>query len=328
MLAASTDTAAGEPCPSDWTALHEAATVGDAAGLQALLAAGASTEAVSADGLTPLHCAAMRGHLACVAALLAAGASLETADNGGRTALAQAALLGRAGCLTALLAAGANPEAADASGDTALVIAACLGQAACLEALLAAGASTEVTANSGDTALIIAASNGLVPCLEALLAGGASMDAVNQRAGMSALHCAVTVHQPAAVRCLVAAGADLAARDAQGRTPRELAEALGKPGLARLLQQLERAARAQKGVGGGAPALLLALQVGGQLGKSGTPSIPAVHLQPPQPSRTCCREVQRPAQQPAAASSAPALRSSGSRRRSIHGQAATGGGAG
>jgi hypothetical protein len=115
-------------------------------------------------------------------------------------------------------------------------------------ALLAAGASIDAVDSNGNTALARAATRGRVPCLEALLAAGADKDAVNQKSGMTVLHRAVIGHQPAPVRCLAEAGADLTEWDHKGRTPMELAQAIGDHGLARLLQQLERAARARKGV--------------------------------------------------------------------------------
>jgi ankyrin repeat protein len=83
--------AAKEPSLSGWTPLHEAAYVGDAVMARALLAAGASIDAVDAKGLTPVQCAARAGQVTCLGALLAAGANLESADRDGATALLAAA---------------------------------------------------------------------------------------------------------------------------------------------------------------------------------------------------------------------------------------------
>jgi hypothetical protein len=74
---------------------------------------------------------------------------------------------------------------------------------------------------------------------------------VNEQSGMSALQYAVANNHLAAVRCLAAAGADLAARDREGRTPREFAQARGELVLAGVLKKLERAARAREGASEG-----------------------------------------------------------------------------
>jgi ankyrin repeat protein len=189
-----------------------AAKHGNAAELRSLLANGAN--AIS-EGV--LQGAASKGHVECVAAQLAAGARLDTAD---------------------------------ASGSTALMWAARKGHLPCVKALLTAGASIVAADHNGMTALMLAAQDGHVPCIEALLAAGASGNALNEQSGMSALHYAVANDHLAAVRCLEAAGADLTARDSHGRTPRALAQALGKHGFEIALQQLEQARRNKKGVWG------------------------------------------------------------------------------
>ena len=116
-----------------------------------------------------------------------------------------------------------------------------------MKALLEAGAGTEAVAADGTTALMQAAFHGSVDCVEALLAAGASLTAVTPKDRYSALHYAVLTNRRAAAKRLVAAGAHLAARDYEGRTPRELAEERGSLGLARVLQEFERGAGARKG---------------------------------------------------------------------------------
>ena len=196
--------------------LIQAAGGGNVAVVQELLAAGAGTEACEAPGWGALHHAAGGGHVACVEALLAAGASIDALCADGTTALAMAVINGRTACVKALLAAGAGPETAGPNASTAMVH---------------------------------ATVNGRVDFLTMMFAAGANPSASDPKKGISILHYAVANNDCAVVQCLVAAGADLAAQDFHGRTPRQLAEERGKLGtsLARLLRQLERAARARKG---------------------------------------------------------------------------------
>lgn len=85
--------------------LHEAASFGRLACVQALLAGGARLEACSYYGFTPLFCAAAADHTACVAALLAAGASPSAANTRQRAPVHGAAERGAVAALRLLLAA-------------------------------------------------------------------------------------------------------------------------------------------------------------------------------------------------------------------------------
>lgn len=93
--------------------LFAAAERGDAAAVEAALAAGADPNTTRAIvNLTALFAACVGGNLACVQALLAAGANPDAADAHGWTPLHITALSGRLQCVAALLAAGAGPLAA------------------------------------------------------------------------------------------------------------------------------------------------------------------------------------------------------------------------
>ena len=63
--------------------LHSAAAKGHADVARALLAAGASVDAVDKQGSTPLHYAAFQGHAVVVTALLEAGASVDAVERAG-----------------------------------------------------------------------------------------------------------------------------------------------------------------------------------------------------------------------------------------------------
>ena len=99
------------------TALILAAAWGRASMVQALVAAGAALEAEGTyDGRRPLHIAAKYGRTSNVEALVAAGAAVEAEDWGGRRPLHFAAMRGHASIVEALLAAGASLDAHDKEG--------------------------------------------------------------------------------------------------------------------------------------------------------------------------------------------------------------------
>ena len=84
-----------------------------------LLAAGASTELVSANGTSPLHAACRdRGHPECARLLLEARAYADVADSAGVTPLLDASFCGAAGCARLLLAHGADAARATVDGRT------------------------------------------------------------------------------------------------------------------------------------------------------------------------------------------------------------------
>jgi ankyrin repeat protein len=124
------------------TALHWAATHGDAALTQMLLAAGANIRATTRlGGITALHIASQGGHANVVAALIAAGADANAATSTGATAVMLAARAGSTDTVTRLVETGAEVNAKEkAFGQTALMIAAGLDRADVVRLLLARGA--------------------------------------------------------------------------------------------------------------------------------------------------------------------------------------------
>ena len=91
--------------------LHEAAALGSADCVRAMLAMGGDADAVAATfgGATPLQVACFFGHsVACVEVLLAAGAALEVRGEPRRTPLDMAAHCGHRGLAKTLLRAGAD----------------------------------------------------------------------------------------------------------------------------------------------------------------------------------------------------------------------------
>ena len=69
------------------TALHAAATNGNAEVVEALLEYDADPNIPDGYGRTPLHCSARNGHVASVVSLLNGGANINAKDKNGHTAL-------------------------------------------------------------------------------------------------------------------------------------------------------------------------------------------------------------------------------------------------
>ena len=163
--------------PNGITDLMLAASRGDLARVETLLAAGVETlDAQDAFGQTALSYAASAGHAHIIAALVMAGADvtlrnragftgLEIASAKGHTAAAQmlrqahlcaAARDGDLALLAQMLDAGADINAQLADGWTALMIAAYHDQPAAVRALLSHGADAALQTDTGRTARSIA----------------------------------------------------------------------------------------------------------------------------------------------------------------------------
>ena len=138
------------------------------------------------------------------------------------------------------LACGSNPNAVDVDfGASALTWAVCVDDVPKAAALVSAGASANARTRSGVTPLHHAATNPSGGCCRVLLEAGADVDAVNDD-GWTALHaaaCRGTIH---CATLLVAAGARLGAVTASGKTPVDIALALDKPAMVRLLAAAAR----------------------------------------------------------------------------------------
>jgi ankyrin repeat protein len=135
--------------------IFEAAALGDAAQLRALLAAHPDlTRAFSGDGWTTLHLAAAFGTPAAVSLLLAAGARVDavSANPQKNQPLHAALALGRnAETIRILLAAGAQPNALQAGGFTPIFSAATANRRDLAELLLEFGADPRWKSDQGKT---------------------------------------------------------------------------------------------------------------------------------------------------------------------------------
>jgi ankyrin repeat protein len=170
---------------------------------------------------TALMVASCSGWWPIVEELLRLGASTDLRDENGDTALHYATQFGHPACAERLLAAGAATHIQDKWGQTPLTMAASNGKDACLRQLLKHPKTDLSTATwHGGTALHYAAGFGRMPMVEALLAAGANPNLPCPKTGFTPAMNAVQApwwHYQAARR-LLAAGADISARDREGRT--------------------------------------------------------------------------------------------------------------
>jgi ankyrin repeat protein len=189
-----------------------------------------------------LHAAASRGDVAKIEQLVAAKADTNLRDAYGRTPLHVATFAKQRAAVRALVQAGADKGAFESDRYDAVTIAAVADDEETLRTLLSLGASAKLTTSRYDgTALIAAAHLGHDGVVRQLIAAGAPLDHVNN------LHWTATIesivlgnggprHQ-ATLRALVEAGANLQLTDRHGKSPLELARSYGYTEMVRLLEK-------------------------------------------------------------------------------------------
>ena len=230
------------------TPLAWAADGGSLEVVRLLVARGADVQ--GGPGPTPLGMAVGSDHKDVVRFLLANGVDVNTRNPAGGTVLFSAAGFGPRDMVALLLEKGAHANVRDGSGETALHSAAAMvfGRPAAVafdtaDLLIAAGADVNAKSKQGLTPLYDAAAAGYADVVELLLAKGARHDVFTasmlgktdtlkaildadpesakapSKWGWTALHLAACKGQDGAVALLVAAGADVNAKDQSGQTP-------------------------------------------------------------------------------------------------------------
>ncbi|MEO8486719.1 MAG: ankyrin repeat domain-containing protein [Betaproteobacteria bacterium] len=179
-------------------------------------------------GYQGLFAAAFAGDAAGIRAQAAAGATVDARDGRGRTPFHVAAFARRHAAMRALVAAGADPNALESDRYDAVTIAAVADDVETLEVALALGnRATNVTSRYDGTALIAAAHLGHAEVVRVLIRAGAPLDHVNNL-GWTALFESVVLgdggpRHVATLKALVDAGADVNLADRDGTTPATLA---------------------------------------------------------------------------------------------------------
>ncbi len=222
-----------QPAESDVNQeLLNAAMLGDVAGVQKALAAGASVK--TGTGTTALSLAALHGHAAVVNALLAAGADPKITDQTGMTPLAVAAAQGHNGVIDALASHGADLNATDKDGITVLMAAASANRVATVKLLLTRGADVNATSSDGASALMAASFGGYRQTADLLLAGGANVNSEDS-AGRTPIMAAALSGNPDIGQALIAKKANIQAEDKGGSTALTYAAANGHLAFVQLM---------------------------------------------------------------------------------------------
>jgi ankyrin repeat protein len=177
------------PLQAGSTDVADAAKARDAAAVKALLKTGADVNAAQGDGMTALHWAASNGDAGLAQMLLSAGANVRaTTRLGGITALHMASQAGHAPVVAALIAAGADPNAATTTGASPLMLAARSGNSDAVTRLVETGADINAREKGfGQTALMVAAGLDRADVVKLLIARGADWKAASAIADLKAL---------------------------------------------------------------------------------------------------------------------------------------------
>jgi len=160
------------------SSLVDAAQQPDPAQALALIDHGADVNAPAADGTTPLMWAAHRGDFTLVQALLKAHAKVDLSNSYGANAMLEAAQFGDVRIIEALLKAGANVESPNPDGETALMLVARAGNIEAGKLLLKHGANVNAQENfRGQTPLIWAAAESQPAMVKLLIDAHADVNA-------------------------------------------------------------------------------------------------------------------------------------------------------
>jgi uncharacterized protein len=208
---------------------------------RAVLAQGAQTSFIDADGNTLLMLAARRHHVTALAALLGAGLDVNARNSAGNSALALAAGKSEYELMVVGIGLALGQDRTSLSklifrpAQKSNESAATARRLEATRLLLTAMADPNSADASGDTPLLHATRSGDAELVTLLLAAGAQVDARNESGGTSLLFAAQFGMREIAAT-LLGAHADAAVTDGEGRTPLQLAQAGGFDAIVNLLE--------------------------------------------------------------------------------------------
>ena len=240
QLAAYVDVNAEDVLCHRETALHLAVRSGSLTAVEVLLAAGADANVTAGlQQRQPLHLAAGIGPpgkaVPIIKALLAAGAAPGAQDRAGGTPAHLAAYYGNAEALTPLLDAGVPVDIGAGEEPGSLLYCTCksgsTNAAQVVRLLLQRGAAVNPGPQPARSPLHWTASRGNVDGMDLLLEAGAEVDARDNQGRTPLMQCCYS----ATAARLLAAGADLNAADRDGNTALHIAAEMCRPALVRLL---------------------------------------------------------------------------------------------
>jgi ankyrin repeat protein len=222
-----------EACPSavnnyhgyqGLTALHFAASENRSDILRKLIPSGGLPNgSYKQQALPPLSEAAFHGHVDAMRVLISAGASLELAGWHGERPLHWAAEGGHTDAVNLLLEAGAAVNGTNKYGRTPLYNAAYKDRLEATRLLLSHGAKTAVRDKDDLSPLDIAIEWNHPAIVKVLIAAGADVNARNRSGSSTPLHDAVYRSQVEIVRMLLEGGAQVNAVNSSRQTPLSVA---------------------------------------------------------------------------------------------------------
>jgi ankyrin repeat protein len=203
-----------------------------------LAATGAAAQALVADAVMNRDAAALR-------ALLQKKADVNAAQVDGSTALHWAVYHDNLQAADLLLASGANVKAVTREGVTPLSMATLYGSVPMVERLLKAGADAKERGPNGETMLMFAARNGNPRLVELFLNAGVDVNAAENLRKTTALMWAAEQQHPDAVKALLKAGANPAAKSGPAGLPRNyMANRVNQQSVREAQERRKRAAAA------------------------------------------------------------------------------------
>lgn len=223
-----------------FAALHFAAFNGDMEMIRLLLEHKADANIENMDGNTPLVMAVKGRQLEAIRVLVNAGADVNKESDSGSTAAHYAASMAYLDCLRLLVELGAKTIYAESEAGTLLHWACHSGDVNCVGAVIYdLKVPIDAVDKHGGTALFTALFMKKAETVEFLVEHGASVNVAVAGDGSTPLHIAVEHANSECVRLLCSCGANPKAKNNDGKTPLELAQASNNTSAAKELEKTQ-----------------------------------------------------------------------------------------